>query len=59
MTKKCEVCKSPIDVHQGGYVNVYTVAFEMHSCHTICYRNMILESWSRENKNLERWGQLQ
>lgn len=49
----------PIDVSRGGYVNLYTLPFELHAYHTNCYDAMVIESWEKEKSsgNLERWGQ--
>ena len=58
MVKKCEACKMPIDVSRGGYVNLYTLPFELHAYHTNCYDAMVIEFWEKEKSsgNLERWG---
>ena len=43
--KKCEECHQKIDVHKGGYVNVYREAWDMHTYHLSCYAVLILESY--------------
>ena len=58
MTKKCEACHARIDVSKGGYVNLYSLPFELHAFHKNCYDAMIIDSWEKEksSENLERWG---
>ena len=45
MVKKCEECHQKIDVHKGGYVNVYREAWDMHTYHSGCYSVLVLQSY--------------
>ena len=56
MAKKCEKCHEKIDVHKGGYVNVYWEAWEMHTFHASCYAGLVLESYISLVKKSSRVG---
>ena len=52
--KKCELCHQKIDVHQGGYLNEYKEAWEMHTFHLECYTGQIIEKYKSKNLKSSR-----